>query len=536
MQRLMARWTELDGRQRLAALAAVLATVAMTALVAQVGGRESRALLYAGLEPGAAGQVVAALDARGVDYEVRGSSILVPESVRDALRMSLASEGLPATGGAGYELLDGLSGFGTTAQMFDAAYWRAKEGELARTIVAGSRVRSARVHISAPPTGSFARRTAASASVTVSMASGEVDAAHARALRFLVASAVPGLAAGDVAVIDAEGGLIDAESDRGPKAADARAEAMRLRVERLLEARVGRGNAVVEVAVETVSERERITERTLDPESRVVISTDSEERSGSSQGGGGGVTVASNLPDGDAGGEDGSRSQEAETRERVNYEVSEIRREVEREPGDVRRLTVAVLVDGVPGLTDEGAATVVPRGEDEIEALRELVASAVGLDEARGDSITIRSMPFGSSEVASLEPGPARALSDRLDPMRLVQVGVAGLVAIVLGLFVLRPILAGRNRPVPLPALPAGEGARPGGEAEVLSPGDDDYDPGGGALVQARTVDFDASAFGGPGAPEGAREGEQVRRLIDEHREESMEILRGWLETPEKAS
>ena len=273
-----------------------------------------------------------------------------------------------------------------------------------------------------------------------------------------------------------------------------------------------------------------MTERTIDPESRVVISTDSEERTGSSEGGRGDVTVASDLPDGEGSGENRSSSQEAETRERVNYEVSETRREVEREPGDIRRLTVAVLVDGVPGETAEGTATVVPRGEEEIEALRELVASAVGFDEARGDSITIRSMPFGSTEIVPPEPGPGLTLADRLDPMRLVQIGVAALVAIVLGLFVLRPILAGR-RAGPLPALPASGG-------EVLSPDDADYDgaAGGKALITTNTVDFDLMGSGSGEAVESEAEGARVRRLIEDHREESMEVLRGWLEAPEPAT
>ena len=530
----MARWAGLDGRQKLAAAVALVATVAMTALVASVGGRENQALLYGGLEPGAAGQVIAALDARGVPYEVRGAGIFVPEEARDSLRMTLASEGLPATGSAGYELLDTLSGFGTTSQMFDAAYWRAKEGELARTIVAGSRVRSARVHISAPASGSFVRRDAASASVTVSAAAGAIDGDHARALRFLVASAVPGLRPDDVAVIDAEGGLIEPDDAPGPKAADSRAEALQASVERLLEARVGRGRAVVEVAVEAVTEREQITERTLDPESRVVISTDSEERSGTEQGGGGAVTVASNLPDGEAGGEDGSQSQESETRERVNYEVSETRREVLREPGAIRRLTVAVLVDGVPG---EGGV-VAPRGEDEIEALRALVASAVGFDEARGDSITIRSMPFEGVEVAGSEPAaPALSLAERLDPMRLVQIGVAGLVAIVLGLFVLRPILAGRARPAPLPALPAGE--RTGQEPEVLAPGEEGYDgpiAANRALIDPSSFPGDASEGWDGASGAGGKDAPELRRMIEDHRDESMEILRGWLEAPEEAA
>ena len=528
MQRLMARWAGLDGRQRLAALAALVATVVMTGLVASLGGREEEALLYAGLEPMAAGQVIAALDARGVVHDVRGGAIYVPEADRDALRMTLAAEGLPMLGASGYELLDDLSGFGTTSQMFDAAYWRAKEGELARTIVAGSRVRAARVHISAPAAGSFARREAASASVTVTPAGGAIAPEHARALRFLVASAVPGLAPEDVAVIDSEGGLVG-EEEEGSAADDARAEAMRARVERLLEARVGRGNAVVEVALETVTEREQISERVLDPESRVVISTDTEESSSQSQGAEGAVTVASNLPGGDAGGQPGRSSQESESRERVNYEVSETLREVVREPGAIRRLTVAVLVDGVPAEGPDGAATVVPRGEEEMEALRSLVASAVGFEEARGDTITLRSMPFETAEIPELAAEAPGTLVERLDPMRLIQIGVAALVAIVLGLFVLRPILAGRGRADALPALPAAERA---GRPEVLGPGE-----GPDGIRTGREVGFvDPAHAAAEGADPGrlGEGGPRVRAMIDDHREESMEVLRGWLEAPEE--
>ena len=91
-------------------------------------------MLYSGLDSAAAGEVVAELEAEGVAFEVEGAAIMVDAAARDRIRMQLAAKGLPAGGPAGYEILDSLSGFGTTSQMFDAAYWRAKEGELARTI------------------------------------------------------------------------------------------------------------------------------------------------------------------------------------------------------------------------------------------------------------------------------------------------------------------------------------------------------------------------------------------------------------------
>lgn len=137
------------------------ATALMFAAVLSLAGMASRpsmALLYAGLEGAQAGEVITALDAQGVTHEIRGDAIYVEAARRDELRMMLASEGVPSAGGAGYELLDGLSGFATTSQMFDAAYWRAKEGELARTIVSSSYIQAARVHIAVPSGSSCAAK------------------------------------------------------------------------------------------------------------------------------------------------------------------------------------------------------------------------------------------------------------------------------------------------------------------------------------------------------------------------------------------
>ena len=203
-------WSTLDNRRRFIVVAASIAVFAAVLFLARSTATRDVSLLYASLDNATAGDVVASLDQRGIPYEVRGGSIFVPTADRDRLRMSLAAEGLPANSSQGYELLDNLSGFGTTSQMFDAAYWRAKEGELARTILASPHIRAARVHISATSAQPFRREQAPTAAVTVTTVNGTLDMAQADALRFLVASAVPGLAPGEVAVIDGVGGLISA--------------------------------------------------------------------------------------------------------------------------------------------------------------------------------------------------------------------------------------------------------------------------------------------------------------------------------------
>jgi len=133
VQQVRAFWTTLDTTRQLLLAGLGAVAVIVTVFIAQLGLQPAKALLYAGLEEAAAGEVIQALEARNIAYEVRGDAIYVPSPARDELRLMLASAGLPANSHTGYELLDSLTGFGTTSQMFDAAYWRAKEGELART-------------------------------------------------------------------------------------------------------------------------------------------------------------------------------------------------------------------------------------------------------------------------------------------------------------------------------------------------------------------------------------------------------------------
>lgn len=543
MEQITSVWTALSVRQRIVVLAATVATVLSVFFLARLASTPSMSLLYAGLENGAAGEVVQALEARGIPYEVNGGAILVPDSQRDSLRLTLASEGLPANSNQGYELLDSLSGFGTTSQMFDAAYWRAKEGELARTIVSNPNISSARVHIANSSANPFQRDVTPTASISVSTSGGELSVQQARALKYLVASAVPGLVPEDVAVIDGRGGLIASESENsaGPTAED-RAVGLRERVQRLVEARVGTGNAVVEVSVETVTDRESIRERRFDPQERVVISTDTEESSETSQEtGGGDVTVASNLPDGAAGGGgDSSQSQSSETRERVNFEVSETTREVTRMPGAVRRQTVAVLVNGSYQEGPDGEQQFVPVPDEELTALRDLVASAVGFDEARGDQITIRSLPFERPEGLGTGPISPGLFTGTIDTMRLIQMAILAVVALILGMFVVRPILAALGAAA-LPA-PVGDG-EDGYDGMGGTALDGEIEPAGGfgdlpMLTDGPDfggmgmVDFD-SPIGGTGTD--GDPVERLRNLIEERKSETVEILRSWLEDdPEK--
>ena len=527
MQQIGTVWANLDRRKQIIVAGAValvfLGVLGMSRLVSA----PSMTLLYAGLESGAAGDIVRSLDQRGVPYEIRGGSIYVPGSQRDELRMTLASEGLPENGNRGYELLDSLSGFGTTSQMFDAAYWRAKEGELARTIVGSPHISQARVHIANGSTNPFQRSVAPTASVYLVSSGADISSDQAKAIRFLVSSAVSGLAPENVTVIDSNGAVIGAqETAAAADTSDDKSRQLRERVLRLVEARVGAGNAVVEVSVDTVTKTESIRERRFDPNGRVAISTDVEERSDSARNQSADVTVASNLPDGDGAGGDESNSNATQTRERVNYEVSETELEVHNGPGAIKRLTVAVLVNGTRAVDAAGVESFEPMPQAELDALQELVASAVGFDAERGDVITLKSLDLPAVEPQGTVASASIWQKVHFNAMSLIQMAVLAIVSLVLGLFVIRPIL---TKPVAAPALlPAETNAEPEAylTGEIATGEDGQFTP----------IPGQAAADGVPAlaAAGGTDPVDRLRAMIGDKQEETVEILRSWLEEGEE--
>ena len=513
-------WEALEPRKRAIAVIAAFVTFAAVIGLARMSSTPSMALLYAGLDPGSAGQIVTQLEQGGTAFEVRGDAIYVDAASRDQLRLSLAGQGLPASGTQGYEILETLNGFGTTAQMFDAAYWRAREGELARTILASPNVKAARVHIANPVRQIFDRNQKTTASVTVTLAGDGLSRGQAEAIRYLVSSSVSGLAPQSVTVIDSANGVVLAAGKEGIGGLNgddpaARASILKSNIERLLSARVGEGRAIVEVMIDTNRDSETITERVLDPQSRVAISADNQEKNQSETGtNGGAVTVASNLPDGDAAGGGGqSSSTNAESRERINYDVSEVRRERIKRPGEIRKISVAVLVDGISTPVEGGEPTWAPRPEGEIEALRELVQSAIGFDQARGDVVTIQSLQF--SQIAAMgTPATSGVMTFlALNAMNLVQIVVLAVVALIMGLFVLRPMFA-----TP-PALPEPESDAARGEA--MDGEIDPTDSPEGATPMIEVTPGNESRL------------EELRSTIAARGEESSQLLRKWIETPE---
>lgn len=507
MQQIRQIWSAMPVRQRVIVGVATLLVFALVLGVTRLASKPSMTLLYAGLDSAAAGDVISALEQRGSPFEVRGGAIYVTSAERDQLRMTLASEGLPANGASGYELLDGLTGFGTTAAMFDAAYWRAKEGELARTIVASANIQTARVHIGNGNTAPFQRNAQTTASISVMTTGAALAADQAQALRFLVASAVAGLSPEDVVVIDGRNGVIGGTSGDDIGVEDTQETAMREGVQRLLEARVGPGNAVVELRIERISQTESILERRVDPDSRVLIQSETEENISQSQNGASDVSVASNLPVGDSETGTGGTSNSSQSRESVNYDLSEVQREVVRQAGGIARVTVAVLVNGVA----EGDSFA-PRSDEELAALEQLVASAVGFSADRGDQITLKSMVFEPVNVSGTEAAFHWVNLSSLDLLTLLQMAILTVVALALLIFVVRPVLS-RPAPSPLPQI-----ASPALSGEVLEAAAEGAANGSNPASETSAQTSDADPV------------QRLRGLISERQEDTVEILRSWLE------
>lgn len=532
MQKIVDVWTRLSPTQWVTMIGTVVAVFLAVLFLVRAPGQGDMSLLFGDLEPSAAGEVLTALDQQGATYEVRGGAIYVERAERDSLRLVLAGQGLPVNDGNGYELLDNLSGFSTTSQMFDATYWRAKEGELARTIVSNPRFRSARVHISISTARPFQRNQLPSAAVNVQSTTGIISASQVKALQFLVSSAVSGLTPENVAVIDATGGLVSGNDDLPGSAADnERADVLRARAERLLLARVGAGNAVVEVTLETVMDSETISERTVDPDSRVAISTDVQESAEKSEDTrGGDVTVASNLPDGGAAGSGGNANNEiSETRALTNFEVSETQREIRRNAGAVKRLTVAVLVNDTMVTNPDGSTAMVSRSAEELADLEELVASAVGFDEARGDQLTLRAMTFEPLPILGTEITDSSPPRPPLDMMKLIQIGVLAAVALILGLFVVRPILAPRSE---VTALPGPDTMGASGDLD-----DDDGPQMMAAFPDMMSIegpDLGGMGFGDMNSASVDDPVSRLQQMIGDRETETLQILEDWMDGPEQ--
>ena len=332
--------------------------------------------IYSGLTLDDSAAIVDELRTMNVPYELRGEgdTILVPRDQITSLRMSLAQNGLPARGQVGYEIFDEQSTLGSTSFVQNINQVRALEGELARTISSLARVKSARVHLVLPERQLFRQDTPSpSASIMLSVR-GQLSGGEISAIQHLVSAAIEDLSPGRVSIVDDTGRLLASGSDDGDSmlaASDVQDRVAGIenrlqdRVQSILENVVGAGRARVQVAVELDLQRSTVTQETFDPEGQVVRSSQTRESSSLSTNGASnnGVTVSNELPNGTggAGGSGATGDQSSTTEETTNYEISRKTQTDVSDAGGIKRLSVAVAVDGAYATAADGSATYTPR-------------------------------------------------------------------------------------------------------------------------------------------------------------------------------
>ena len=415
-------------------------------------------LLYADLASGDSAQIMAQLDTQGVPYELspEGSRIMVPADKVAQLRITMAEQGVPSGGSLGYEIFDKEEGLGSSSFRQNINHLRALEGELARSIRTLQGVKQARVHLVLPQRELFTReRNEPTASIILTLRGNRTPTkSQIAAIQQLVAAAVPDMKTDRVAIVDDKGNLLartrgaDDEMEITNKADEARLQLenrLATEVEQLLERSVGMGNVRVELSAELDFDRITENSETYDPDGQVVRSTQSVEESNlDSAGGGDPVTVGGNLPDANLGalGGGGPSNQSSRTEETVNYEISRVQRTYVRESGLVRRLSVAVLVNGSWVENENGDLVYQPRSDEEMQKLASLARSAIGYDEERGDSFEMVNLKF--SEVAS-NFGTAASTTlfgiDQQELLRVAELLVLGIVAVLILLLVVKPLV-----------------------------------------------------------------------------------------------
>lgn len=397
------------GARRLAMMGAVaIALLAGLAYLALPGGSGPMGYLYTDLDPSSAQAIADKLQAEQVPFQISpdGTAVMAPQERLAELRMSMAGDRLG--GKIGYEILDAEQPFGLSASREKINETRAIEGELSRSVQSLQNVSKARVHIVMPERALFTSEPrAATAAVTVKTL-GRLSGENIQAIRHLVASAVPELSPDSVTVVDQTGALlarsgeggtgVSGDADEKQQAVEAK---LRQQIESLLEPIVGAGKVRAEVAAVIDRDQTREEASTVDPDKQAIakqVTVESSDQDDETSAGGAAASVSTQLPDAAAnaaapGGGDRRRSAKNETSEDVTYENSRTNTVRVRPPGEVKRLTVAVMVDG-------GA-----QPAPQVQRLQRLVENAVGFDQERGDSVVVESMKFSAADLGEVDEG-----------------------------------------------------------------------------------------------------------------------------------
>ncbi len=484
-------WETLSPRRRAIAIVAVIGTAVFVAAMSLGDSVETYAPLYTGMAADEAGEVVAALKEKGIPYKLSqgGTTILVLEQKLHEVRIDLASTGFPRGGGVGFEIFDKQS-FGTTSFVEQVNYRRALQGEITRSIVAISAVKSARVHLAMGKRSVFRDATQPpAASVALRLKSGRrLSEGEVRGIVHLVAASVDGLEPGKVVIIDERGRVLSSADGENSESSGAdlqnKMEAgLEERVRRMVETVVGVGNAAVVVTAEMDFSRIDQTEEIYDKDNIAIRS----EVRNVTQDSGAGATVGgiagarANLDGtGGTGSEAGTEGNPSSISETRNYEVPRVVKHTVSPTAKVERLHVAVLVnhkevkkpkqpkaeeeaegddakeeEELEGEGEEPSVDRIPLTAEELAVITAIAKEAAGLNDERGDSLVVQNVPFEENAMFAPEDPVlfAKPLFSKM--MFYAASGVVGLILIVVVLLLLRRKSSGDKAVAQVLSLPA---------------------------------------------------------------------------------
>ncbi len=407
-------------------------------------------LLFANLPNTEAASVVEWLKGQKIPYRLEdgGRDVMIPADKVYEARLELAGSGI-TNEGVGFEIFDKQS-FGMTDFAQKINYRRALQGELMRTISSLGPVEAARVHLAIPEKRLFKNQQQhATASVIVKLSSGRsLKESQLQGIVHLVSGSVEGLESENVTVVDSSGKVLSKSTGdeiSGPATPGMLSyqQTMEQRLEgsaqSMLDRALGAGNSLVRVNVEVDFDQREKVEELLDPKGAVIVSEQTSSEEGSTEGSGGVPGVVSNLGGGAVA--TATATPASRTEETVNYELSKVVSKTVESVGGLQKLSVSVLVaDRVAPGADGAEPTVTPRSEVELLGIEKMVRSALGITDARGDLISVVSMPFESGFIDEALPEPS--LIDRVYPfMPLIKYALLAIAALFAYLLFLKPLM-----------------------------------------------------------------------------------------------
>ena len=526
--------------RQLVVMVGIAVSVALGVAVVLWSQTPTYSLLYGDLSQKDATEVITALDQAGIKYKIDETSgaLMVPSANLHDARMKLAGQGLPRTDSIGFELLQEESGFGTSRALEAARFHKALEGELSRTISTLANVESARVHLATPKQSVFVRKKKVpSASVVLKLYSGRVmEPAQVAAIVHLVASSVPELEPGKVTVVDQKGNMLSNPTDNRDMMLSATQfeytkkleEHFRQRIEDILTPILGIDNVHAQVTAEidfTVTEQ---TQERFNPDLPALRSEQINEqasRLSATQGVPGALSnqppAAGTAPEVATGeGGEGANGQPLNTSKRAtrNYELDKTISHTRLSSGDLRRLSVAVVVDDHLTADAEGAVVRTERTPEEINRITQLVQEAIGFNAQRGDSVRVINASFMAPPTP--EPLPELPLWEQPWVWDLAKQVGGILLVLMLILFVLRPTMKRLTAPPVIEKI-AGEA----GDGESDGEGGSLEGGAGGSLAMGR--DKEAIQLTGPEAYEDTLDA--ARQMVADDPKRVAQVVKRWI-------